>query len=90
MLRINVPAIAIRGFHTTSVCNIVRVRAGRYKCSKKRTVPLTYEQAKPPYLIGVEKAWNSWNTSMYAAVCLGILGLNTFGYVHHTEFVEAI
>ena len=63
MLRLNIPAVATRGFHTTSVSCLMRVRAGRYKVSKKLTNALTYEQAKPPYLIGIDKAWNTWNTS---------------------------
>ena len=68
MLRLNIPAIAVRGIHTTAVGNAVnlrRVRSGRYKVSNKRNVWLTYEQAKYPESIAVDKAWNSWNTSKY-------------------------
>ncbi|XP_076328026.1 mitochondrial ribosomal protein S24 isoform X2 [Tachypleus tridentatus] len=50
-----------RSFHTSAICS--KVQAGKYKVTKKRNFPLTYEQAnKPPY-IGCRKSWNSWNTS---------------------------
>ena len=69
MLRLNIPAIAARGFHSSAVCNafykqnLKRVRSGRYKVSNKQNVELNYEQAKLPEAIAVDKAWNSWNTS---------------------------
>ncbi|CAI8007362.1 28S ribosomal protein S24, mitochondrial [Geodia barretti] len=38
-------------------------RSGHYKLTATRDRPLTYEQANPPYRVGVTKSWNSWNTS---------------------------
>ncbi|XP_011505323.1 PREDICTED: 28S ribosomal protein S24, mitochondrial [Ceratosolen solmsi marchali] len=38
-------------------------QSGRYKITNKRSRPLTYEMAKPPYEIAHKKSWNSWNTS---------------------------
>ncbi|KAA0203496.1 hypothetical protein HAZT_HAZT009661 [Hyalella azteca] len=35
----------------------------RYRATRNRTLPLTYEMAKGPFRIGTEKSWNSWNTS---------------------------
>ena len=66
MLRLMIPAIASRGFHTSQVNHLKKVRSGRYKGSKNRSVALTYEMAKPPQEIGVTKAWNSWNTCKYS------------------------
>ncbi|KAF2357054.1 28S ribosomal protein S24 mitochondrial [Trinorchestia longiramus] len=37
--------------------------AGRYKVTKDKSKPLTYEMAKAPDKIAHEKTWNSWNTS---------------------------
>ncbi|XP_013789675.1 28S ribosomal protein S24, mitochondrial-like [Limulus polyphemus] len=48
-------------FHTSAVCS--KAQAGRYKVTKKRDRPLTYEQANKPHDIGHRKSWNSWNTS---------------------------
>lgn len=48
--------------HTTTVLNKSHV-AGRYSPTIKRDLPLTYEQANPPDMIGVRKSWNSINTS---------------------------
>ena len=39
-------------------------RSGHYKLTATRDRPLTYEQANPPYRVGVTKSWNSWNTSI--------------------------
>ena len=68
MFRLSIPAFAVRGFHTSAVSNVnkqtlKRVRAGRYKVTNKQNLELSYEQAKPPEAIAVDKAWNSWNTS---------------------------
>lgn len=50
-----------RGLHTTEVnC---KSQAGRYKVTKNRSKPLTYEMANPPHQIAHRKSWNSWNTS---------------------------
>ena len=38
--------------------------AGHFKITPRGDFPLTYEQAQPPYRIGVTKGWNSWNASM--------------------------
>ncbi len=38
------------------------VQAARYKTSKNRTNPLTYEQYYAPGTIAHIKSWNSWNT----------------------------
>jgi len=40
------------------------IRSGVMKTTNNRSQPLTYEQAQKPHLIGVTKAWNSWNASM--------------------------
>ena len=40
----------------------LREKAGFYKVTLKGDYPLTYEQAQPPYRIGVTKSWNSWNS----------------------------
>lgn len=40
----------------------VRGKAGYYKLTHKGDYPLTYEQAQPPYRIGVTKSWNTWNS----------------------------
>ncbi|XP_014677540.1 PREDICTED: 28S ribosomal protein S24, mitochondrial-like [Priapulus caudatus] len=50
-----------RRIATTAAC--CKVQAGRYKITLKQNKPLTYEQAHPPFQIGVCKSWNSWNTS---------------------------
>ncbi|XP_060559398.1 small ribosomal subunit protein uS3m-like isoform X2 [Ruditapes philippinarum] len=55
--------LAQRGIQTSCVLNKKHIRAGIYKVTRKRTVTLTYEEAKPPYKIGVDKSWLSWNTS---------------------------
>ncbi|XP_064619404.1 small ribosomal subunit protein uS3m-like isoform X2 [Lineus longissimus] len=39
------------------------IRAGVPKTTINKNKPLTYEEANAPYLIGVRKSWNSWNTS---------------------------
>ena len=50
----------IRRISTTAAVH----RSGHYKLTATRDRPLTYEQANPPYRIGVTKSWNSWNTSI--------------------------
>ncbi|GAB1600763.1 28S ribosomal protein S24, mitochondrial-like [Argonauta hians] len=39
------------------------IRAGQPKISLRQNKALTYEESQAPYLIGVTKSWNSWNTS---------------------------
>ncbi|XP_014768081.1 28S ribosomal protein S24, mitochondrial [Octopus bimaculoides] len=51
-----------RQFSKSSVLN-KNVRAAQPKISLRQDKPLTYEKSQPPYLIGVTKTWNSWNTS---------------------------
>ncbi|GLV40256.1 mitochondrial ribosomal protein S24 [Carabus blaptoides fortunei] len=50
--------------HVSAACN--KVQSGRYKVTRKRDRPLTYEMANPPHYIAHRKAWNSWNTSNLA------------------------
>ncbi|KAI1293770.1 28S ribosomal protein S24, mitochondrial [Halotydeus destructor] len=52
---------SVRTFQTSSV--MCKKQAGRYQVTRKQNKPLTYEQAMAPHQIGVEKSWNSWNTS---------------------------
>ncbi|KAI0220347.1 28S ribosomal protein S24, mitochondrial [Lamellibrachia satsuma] len=54
--------LVARSICMTQVCE-KNLRAGQYKITNNRSKPLTYEQAQPPYKIGVTKSWNSWNTS---------------------------
>ncbi len=62
-----------RGYHTTTAA----LKAGYFKITPKGDFPLTYEQAHPPYRIGVTKGWTSWNASKY---------LHTHTHVHtHTH-----
>ncbi|KAK6187130.1 hypothetical protein SNE40_005221 [Patella caerulea] len=51
-----------RGIQTTS-CQCKNIRSGIPKTTPFKNKPLSYEEAQPPYRIGVTKAWNSWNTS---------------------------
>ncbi|KAL4239625.1 28S ribosomal protein S24 [Mactra antiquata] len=60
---ISIPYIASRGIQTSVILQKKNVRAGVYKISTKKNVPLTYEEAKAPYKLGVEKSWNTWNTT---------------------------
>lgn len=46
--------------HTSAVMN--KIKAGRYKVTRDRTKPLTYEQAFKPEDIGHKKGFNSVNT----------------------------
>ena len=50
-----------RGYHTTTTA----LKAGYFKITPKGDFPLTYEQAHPPYRIGVTKGWTSWNASKH-------------------------
>jgi len=43
--------------------NRPKCRAGRYRPTKDRSRPLTYEMSNKPMHIGVRKGFNSWNTS---------------------------
>ncbi|XP_053386428.1 28S ribosomal protein S24, mitochondrial-like isoform X1 [Mercenaria mercenaria] len=63
LLQISIPQLATRGLQTSFVLCRKHRRAGIYKVSKNQSIPLTYEQAKPPYAIGVDKSWLTWNTS---------------------------
>lgn len=47
--------------HMTSILD--SKKAGRYKATVKKDNPLTYEMAQKPDMIGVRKAWNTYNTS---------------------------
>ena len=49
-----------RSIHVSAV--VAKCRAGRYRVTKYRTKPLTYEMANPPHQIAHTKSWNSWNT----------------------------
>ncbi|XP_052265532.1 28S ribosomal protein S24, mitochondrial-like [Dreissena polymorpha] len=66
---LTIPYVALRGISTTCTNaatvnkNRLHVRVGRFKPSKDKSIALTYDESKPPYKIGLEKAWNSWNTS---------------------------
>ncbi|CAK9296986.1 unnamed protein product [Gordionus sp. m RMFG-2023] len=51
----------VRYIHKTTPS--YKARAGRYRPTTHKTLPLTYEQSQAPYLIGVSKTWNSMNTS---------------------------
>ncbi|XP_072949964.1 small ribosomal subunit protein uS3m [Epargyreus clarus] len=42
---------------------LCRVVSGKYRITKKRDRPLTYEMANPPHYIAHRKTWNSWNAS---------------------------
>ena len=55
------PALNRPGICTTAVCH-KNIRSGVPKITQNRSKPLTYEEAQPPYRIGVRKSWNSWNT----------------------------
>ncbi|CAL4080856.1 unnamed protein product, partial [Meganyctiphanes norvegica] len=52
---------SIRGIQTTAAVN--KSRSGRYKVTRDRSRPLTYEMANQPCQIGHRKSWNSWNTT---------------------------
>lgn len=63
-----IPYVAVRGIQTSGVLskvNKLHIRAGRFRPTALQNLHLTYEESKPPYLIGVEKSWSTWNTSKY-------------------------
>lgn len=49
-----------RMLHVSAVCQ--KKRSGRYRSTKDRSFPLTYEMSQPPEGITKTKGWNSWNT----------------------------
>ncbi|XKL67203.1 hypothetical protein PGB90_010623 [Kerria lacca] len=51
-----------RNFSLTSVCEAHK-QAGKYRTTRNRSRPLTYEMANLPTTIAHYKSWNSWNTS---------------------------
>lgn len=55
------PSIAAAHLHTTATLS--RKQAGRYRTTKAKNFPLTYEMAQGPWQIQVTKSWNSINTS---------------------------
>jgi len=50
-----------RSFSTSQA--LFKVQAGKYRVTKNKDRPLTYEMANQPYQIAVRKSWLSWNTS---------------------------
>ncbi|XP_068218090.1 small ribosomal subunit protein uS3m [Palaemon carinicauda] len=50
-----------RSIQTTSIA--FKVTSGRYKVTRDRSKPLTYEMANQPCMIAHRKSWNSWNTT---------------------------
>lgn len=50
--------------HTSAL--LCRVVAGKYRITKKRDRPLTYEMANGPHYIAHRKSWNSWNTCEFS------------------------
>lgn len=52
-----------RSISTTPVRDVLQ--AGRYKRTRDRSFPITYEMYHPPEFIAVAKSWNSWNTCKY-------------------------
>nr|XP_053639337.1 28S ribosomal protein S24, mitochondrial-like [Cherax quadricarinatus] len=51
----------LRGLHTTQAAH--KAQAGRYRVTRNRSKPLTYEMANQPCQIAHRKSWNSWNTT---------------------------
>lgn len=54
------PVLASELHTSAPLCRVV---SGKYRITKKRDKPLTYEMANPPHYIAHRKSWNSWNTS---------------------------
>lgn len=52
-----------RSIHSTAAC--LKTQAGKYKITRRREFPLTYEMANPPHRIQHRKTWNSFNCGMY-------------------------
>ncbi|KAF0306688.1 28S ribosomal protein S24, mitochondrial [Amphibalanus amphitrite] len=61
VLRIAPPEPPCRPIHLTAACS--KVSSGRYKVTRSKNKPLTYEQANPPHYLFVRKGFNSFNTS---------------------------
>lgn len=51
----------IRSISNSSILN--SRQAGRYKTTRNRSLPLTYEQSYKPHQIAVTKNWTSFNSS---------------------------
>ena len=47
---------------TLSSCMYKNRSTAVKKVTPNRSQPLTYEEAQKPEMIGVSKAWNSWNS----------------------------
>lgn len=62
-LKWNPLSIELRQNINTTAALAKNIRAGQPKISVRQNKPLTYEESQYPYLIGVTKSWNSWNTS---------------------------
>ncbi|OWR42993.1 28S ribosomal protein S24 [Danaus plexippus plexippus] len=83
-------------FHTSSA--LCRVVSGKYRITKKRDKPLTYEMANPPHYIAHRKTWNSWNTckiftifSMSLELLFAIPIIKTYSQLKkHVRFVTVI
>ncbi|XP_045135505.1 28S ribosomal protein S24, mitochondrial-like isoform X1 [Portunus trituberculatus] len=56
-----IPGAELRGLHTTAIAS--KAQAGRYRVTRDRSRPLTYEMANQPFKIAHRKSWNSWNTT---------------------------
>ena len=60
---------AYQSLHTTAIAR--KAQAGRYRVTRNRSRPLTYEMANQPFQIAHRKSWNSWNTSKFPCnICL--------------------
>ncbi|KAJ8318699.1 hypothetical protein KUTeg_003790 [Tegillarca granosa] len=73
--------IANRTLHTSSVLSMFdrkNIRAGVPKISVKKEKKLTYQEAQPPDMIGVRKAWDSWNSSQLKDIFIRKFVYGTF------------
>ncbi|GFV99065.1 28S ribosomal protein S24, mitochondrial [Trichonephila clavipes] len=52
--------LANRALSTSAIC--CKAQAGRFKRTRNRSKPLTYEQFNAPHQIHHRKSWNTWNT----------------------------
>jgi small subunit ribosomal protein S24 len=50
---------------------LLKIQAGRYKVTRDRSRPLTYEQAFWPEQIANKKGWNTFNTAQLEGALLG-------------------
>lgn len=66
---------SLRSISTTTAMQ--KVQSGRYKVTRDRSRPLTYEMANQPCQIAHRKSWNSWNT------CRNLLCFSHFNFVKH-------